>query len=419
MAELLPLWAKALRGQPLTGAEWLFLMKDGKQKSSIMQAALKVLQEQCTQNPVLWKSYVDRTAEYLASKEYDVTVLEKLCAWLGKMQGAPLPKDLEFLWKLSELAQCNHKGEISSKVHTLRHELETLSQEIGQLKPEAQCHTALRIAVSYANAFDFTKAKEVLSPWNTLQGGRSLGSALWDGKILSSLGQYAAFEGKASQALEYFDAALEMFEKLHAINPTEGQRQCEQTAVYAAIASMDIDTLSADIRKQRVEHALGESVLTACEKFSSLATPETRYVHHMLVRYIAQYGTAEEKQVYSKHSHRWHLEERGVGQGHPWPLIQWYRWSMLPESMYEEKEKIMRTLFEYCWGKTSGATVDLIGITLGLAAKAVDLSNENLQKRLHQLTQCMPCATQRIQYLLEAQEDGLALLKKVLPFNYR
>ncbi len=420
VSDLLPVWAKALSAHTvLTGAEWLKLMQEKTQKGSITEKALKNLQNTCLKDKNLWQIYMETTKTYLLGKDYNLETIEKICAWLGQINSDDLPKEQQFFLKMSELATNNHQGDITDKPQKLRAEIQELAESVGESDLGAKCHAALRIAVSYANAFDFAKARQCLAPWDSLHGGNSMGSALWDGKILSSLGQYAAFEGDYSKALSYFDAALIQFEKLQTLDVADWKKQCEQTAVYAAIVAMDMENMPDTERVQRLERALGGSIHAACIKFSKPNVLDDRYVHHMLVRYLATYGTDDEKILYSKNSQYWHIEEHGTGKGHPWPLIQWYRWYMLPENMQEAKKKIMSSLFTYCWGNTSGATVDLIGITLGLSADVLAPTNSSVQERLVELANLMPYAVKKMQFLLDGQETGLSLVKKVLPFNYR
>ncbi len=428
ISDILPLWEKIFGGDMLSGDEWRRLTQERTQQGSITANALRLLQERCMQDEELWRPYIVATSAYLESKEYDITVLERQCAWLSRMgQMEIVSPSLQFFWNLAELAEYNHQGDISPHVHELRGELESLSQNMAQLRPEAQYHAALRIAVSHANALDFTSARQCLAPWNPHAGGSCIGSALWDGKILSSLGQYAAFEGNFTEALQYFDEALGLFAKLSEFDAREGQRQAEQTSVYAAIAAMDISgnasampyDLRQTLRVQRLENALGERILDACHKYARHGSAAGRYLHHALVRYLAEYGTDEEKKAYCAYSQRWCVEDVGVGQGHPWPLIQWYRWYLLPASAQAQKDALMDSLFDFSWSAMSGATVDFIGVTLGLAALEFQHDDPKVQKYVSSFLQHMPCAAERIAHLQTDALSGLALVKAVLPFNYR
>ncbi|MBQ7585695.1 MAG: hypothetical protein IJU40_05550, partial [Desulfovibrionaceae bacterium] len=265
----LPLWAKALKGEALEKSEWQFLMEQKDQ--ALTEHCLKSLKKLCRHEVDLWPRYVEATSDYLATKNYDLKVLERECAWLAETSSQDLKPEMRFFWKLTELANFNHKGDISAKAQKTAKEVEELAPKIGHLKPEATWQAALRLAVFEANRFDFFAAKEKLKPWDPLENGQLTGSALWDGKILSSLGQYEAFNKDNKLALDYFSEALECFKKLSDIDPIGSKLQIEQTSIYAAIAAMDVATFTLQTKKDYLEKALGQSVPQACKTFAALA----------------------------------------------------------------------------------------------------------------------------------------------------
>ena len=66
---------------------------------------------------------------------------------------------------------------------------------VKSIRNYGSCGTAsCYVKVSRDNALDFAKAEERLAQWNPINGGRLTGTALWDGKIFSSFGQYRAFQ---------------------------------------------------------------------------------------------------------------------------------------------------------------------------------------------------------------------------------
>jgi len=415
--ELLPIWAKAINGTVLEAREWQRLTeeKDAERAGSLTEIALRNLKKTCRQTPENWQRYVDGMNAYLAAKEYDLSVVETQANWLAGMEGIQMNPELRFFWKMAELARFNHTGEISTQAMcSAVMEVNELSEKVVQILPHARCHAMLRLAVANANAFDFKGAEKRLAPWNPAAGGSLMGSAIWDGKILSSLGQYTAFQDEPEKALLLFDQALAQFKLLESIDPLESGRQQSQTATYAAIAAMDAQDLSADDRISRMEQALGTSVLDAAGRLGGDASPGNRYHHHLLVRYMVKHGSKSERKAYTGTSSTWLIPEIGAGAGHPWPLIQYYRWELT------KRRQLIESIFDYCWGREQGATVKLIGIALGIASGMLSPIDGMVCGILNDLQVEMPNAKDRIDILLRSKGiSGLELLKKVLPFNYR
>ena len=415
--ELLPIWAKAINGKLLEAREWQRLteQKDAERPGSLTEIALRNLKKTCRQTPEYWQRYVDAMNAYLGAKKYDLSVVETQANWLAGMEGIRMNPEMRFFWKMAELARFNHTGEISTQaMQSTKTEVSDLSEKVGRLLPHAGCHAMLRVAVADANAFNFKGAEERLAPWNSAAGGSLMGSALWDGKILSSLGQYAAFQGEPEKAMPLFDQALTQFKLLEDIDPLESGRQQSQTATYAAIAAMDAEGMSPDDRISRMEQALGTSVLDAAGRLGGDASPGNRYLHHLLVRYLAMHGSKAQQDAYKGTSSTWLIPEIGMGAGHPWPLIQYYRWELT------KRRELIESIFDYCWGREQGATVKLIGIAIGIAGRMLSPSDGTLCGILNDLQVEMPKAEERIAMLLQPGSlSGIELLKKVLPFNYR
>ena len=415
--KLLPIWLKAINGKRIEALEWQRLteQKDAERKRSLTEIALHSLKKTCLRSPEYWQRYVDAMNSYLATKEYVLSVLETQANWLASMEGIKMNAEMRFFWKTAELARYNHTGEISTQgMRSVRIEVNELSEKVGQIVPHARCYAMLRLAVADANAFDFKAAEECLAPWDPKAGGSLMGSAIWDGKILSSLGQYAAFQGESGKALPLFDKALAQFKLLEDIDPLEAKRQRSQTATYAAIAAMDAEGLTSDERNSRMEQALGTSVLDAAGRLGGDASPGNRYHHHLLARYLVLHGSKKQRETYMATSSRWLIREIGAGAGHPWPLIQYYRWEMT------NRRELIESIFDYCWGREQGATVKLIGIAIGIASGMLSPSNGTVCGILNDLQVEMPKAEERIATLLQPGSlSGIELLKRVLPFNYR
>ncbi|MBO4793879.1 MAG: hypothetical protein J5556_04845, partial [Deltaproteobacteria bacterium] len=269
----------------------------------------------------------------------------------------------------------------------------------------------LRLAVSYSNEFDFANAEKCLEKWDVTHGGKPMGSALWDGKILSSRGQYAAFLNKPEKALEFFDQALTCFEMLRGFDERAAQKQIEQTSVYAAIAAMDCENVSREELTRRMEAALGSSVLDAIFLFKGT---EERFLQHLLVRYLVQRGTEEERRAYFSTYRTW--LGSGMGKGHPWPIIQYLRAQLTDDKKLKHK---LAESIGWAASRNSDTTVDFIMTTLLIASGALDPDSEDGHGMIRTLRKKLPLMRCACDLMEKASPGDASLVNEILTFNYR
>ena len=404
---------RILRGDVPDGEEWLLLMGDAFscRKETVQGHAIALLQERCKANPALWDAYARTMHRYLLGKNYALSTLEHMGEWLSPMDAPGITT--EFFWRLSDLARMNHKGVVNREdLRAVKTRLEELTPEMDKLDPMASLHVALRLAVSDANAFAFSTAETRLARWNPAEGGRLTGTLLWDGKILSSLGQYRAFQHDPLGAVRLFRRALECFATLPR---EEGPRQMEQTKTYLAIASMDLpDATEEDIRAA-VADALGCDIMEAASSYGKKPLAGSRYLHHLLVRYLAMHGSKEEKKAYCSRQNLWTMPQAGFQAGHPWPLIQYYRWLMIDREDSLFRNELINTMGDTL-GSNEGLTVELIFYAILFS---MGISAKEFTSRLLRIQAVLPAASPLVDQMLAAGSDDPLLAARILPFNYR
>ncbi|MCR5258676.1 MAG: hypothetical protein K6E40_11035 [Desulfovibrio sp.] len=398
------------------GEGWLQLMQEEPVEGSLPQQALALLQSRCKAQPERWERYAKAMQDYLAGKQYALNVLERMSGWLRPMDSPSLAAN--FFWHSAELARLNHMGDVGSPAMLATvAELERLAPEMGKLDPVARLHVALRMAVADSNAFNFAGAEARLAPWNPLAGGRLTGSSLWDGKILSSLGQYRAFQNDPLGGARLFEQALDTFGTLQGADAAEAARQMSQTGTYLAVALMDSPGIGAQVVRWSVEKALGTSIAEAAEQYACRPVSGSPYPHYLLARYLAYSGTEEDRAPYLRGSQRWADPGSGVLAGHPWPQIQYFRWLMTDDDDESLRDALKQSIF-YARGKDDMPTVELIVSAVCIAMGLFEPSMPEVRALLLKLGAQMPLAEPIVRQLLTASPGDRLLARRVLPFNF-
>ncbi len=376
-------------------------------------SALKALQTRCLDKPALWSAYARAMQDYLLGKDYDLGVLEKMAEWFEPMQTSDLTTRYFFL--SARLAQFNHMGDaVSDELESVRTELCELAPEMSKLNPMADLHVALRLAVADANAFDFARAEQRLARWNPAENGQLTGSALWDGKILSSLGQYRAFQRDLPGACRLFRDALHVFATLP---EEEARRQLPQTQNYLAIASMDRHELASEDVRRLVEESLGASIEEFCTRMGTAQGLANRYGHYLLTRYLSRRGTREERELYLRTQDNWATQEEGYGAGHPWPIIQYHRWLLADREDTDLRRQLASTIYP-AMGRSIMPTVELIAWAIIISMGELDPKDQAVAKRLRELEAMMPESTPVVQQISHDEPGDELLAQRILPFNY-
>lgn len=411
-APVLSICHDILTGRNPDAAAWQRLVQASLRPGLLIDHALRVLQDRCRVDDSLWQPYVQAMQDYLLGKQYDLPVLERMAQWLSPLRSDDLPTN--FFWLAVRLAQLNHKGDAASdELNEVKHRLLLLAPQMGTLDPVAELHAALRLAVSDANAFDFARAEARLAPWNPDADGRLTGSALWDGKILSSLGQYRAFQRDVTGACRLFRQALEHFSHLP---EDEFRRQSTQTRTYLAIASMDRPDVEDDEARRLVETALGQDIPAFVARMAGADGMTNRYGHYLLTRYLCRRGSPEERAAYLHKRQHWTCWESGFAAEHPWPIIQYHRWLMTDRDETDLRNALAGSL-QQALG-TAGLTVEVITMSIALCMGLLRTQDANVSRRLHRLAVMLPESEPIIRQLLAAENPDEQLALRVLPFNY-
>ena len=393
------------------GKQFIELVNSADDKESLQNYSLSILQKKCINNPNYWEIYSKAMQQYLASKVYSLPVLERMSQWLQAMNNPSL--EAKYFWYSSEFSRLNHMGDVDSKaLQNVKSELDELTPKMQLKDPTALLNIVLRLSVSDSNAFDFAHAEKRLAAWNPAVGGQLLGSALWDGKILSSLGQFRAFQNDFVGAITFFRQAIKKFNALTLADPQEGKRQIDQTRTYLAIAMMDDPESDTDEMRHSVAVALNGSIKDAIQKYGKKPLAPNPYPHYLLARYLAYAGTEEERNAYRNYSDKW-TESSMYGSGHPWPQIQYFRWLMTDDDDDMLKKELKKSI-SIVRGKDNMPTVELIVLAISLSMSILSSKSEAVQKILYRYLVKMPCAESIIRQMMTAEEGDRLLAKRII-----
>jgi hypothetical protein len=232
--------------------------------------------------------------------------------------------------------------------------------------------------------------------------------------VQSSFGQHAAFEGRFERADGYFARALEAFQRLS--DPEEAAGEITQTGTYRAIAAMDDPRADTDTVRRRVAALLPLSP-DGIARLAASTEAREKYLHHLLVRYLVERGSPGERGAYLAARNRW-----ANAEGHPWPLVEAYRGLLLAEVDRDAALAHLEEARSLAFRADQGPIVLLIGATIAVAAQGLGAPATVSDDELRALADLLPGAAPRIERLREARRhprDPLALLREVLPFNFR
>jgi hypothetical protein len=374
---------------------------------------LDQLSESCRQDPKLWRRYFEATQHHLESKAIDLKQLGKEVQWLKlcKPEKAEIPPLLELAWLTAELEATNHLGHVDEdKVDKLR----KLCDELYAEKADMVCQAELVLAVRATNQFQFDEATRALERWKDKDP--AVAGIQHTARVHSSLGQHAAFRGDHDAAETHFAQAIDIFELLS--DPTEKSLDIRQTANYRAIAAMNCPETDREITRQHVEFVTPLGLEDIGEMAIS-ASAEEKFAHHLLLRYLVQYGIKEERTAYLSARKSWRSDQ----EGHPWPLIQCCRALLLHADNAKEALRYLHDAFDMTMAGNQGPTVKMIGLVIGLVAMGWGAEEMVTREELEQLQEELPAASDRIDRMVEAlstpPDPAESLLAEILPFNFR
>ena len=409
--ELLGFWDAFAQGVHLSGSEWWSLLPLGDNPSALAANLLAGIGHEARQLPSVWDVFLKETGRQMASGPVDLRALSRAVDWLETW--APAEKQIlplmRLIWLTVKLARSNHMG---ASENAWEHEMEQLEALLFDEAAPSVCHADLHLAVARTNRFDFANAGKSLAKWDS-QPMAVPGLKYW-GQVQSSLGQHHAFTGNNAAAVACFDRALAAFAKLS--DPDIRAKECEQTGVYRAIAVMD-DTGSSDedVRNAMIA-VFGKLDVSTVEKLATSNDPRSRYMHHLLLRWLVNRGDKDLENTYLSLRDKWQL-----GEGHPWPLIELYRAIILHPLDPKEAMSHALSATDLAFSANQGPVVRMIGACCRTIAAHWGETWTHSEQEIQSLSTELPFAGNHLQNLKNGvmEDDPRKFLSKCLPFNFR
>lgn len=365
-------------GRPLSSADWYTLVSSVQSFDSrtLIDDFLMQLGQRSQNELWLWRSYLAEVKERISMKSLAPHSLAKVIGWLEQYKplGQSIPKIVELQFRGAKLTLENHQGLSiqSSLLNTMSLAFELLEEDA----PKAS-EVILRAVVAMTNAYNF----EILTPYvdQLLQESVKVFGLSNYGKILSTRGQLAAFNGDPISAQDYFDQALAIFAKLS--DTQQCLRESLQTKSYRLFALLDdqavdepnilreFDSYIRDVNGSDVKKALPHiSIWDGTRKFA----------HHLVLRAIVtgRLNREEFGKAYLDSFDKW-----ASGEDHPWQLIAFYRALLLAQNdRIADAQAQIRNALEICDSNPDG-TITWIGVVIEQTAKHIGIApEENLKE---------------------------------------
>jgi hypothetical protein len=410
--------------------KWLISLEDSMNPHSLSGQVLDRLAAHCRANSRKWDELVESLFQYLESKALDLFILGRQCEWLeySRPLNCQLPKTVALMLRVAQLATKNHRG--ATGCEPLMDEVRQLGTQLLMEDARLVCRADLHLAVQPTNSFQFDLAGRHMLRWRDMlgmvidehavrqtnpdMGVMTIGLKL-SGRVKSTLGQHLAFQGRNAQACELFQLAIKDFERLS--DKKVATKDMVQTGTYLAIASMDDPNCPPEVVLQRVEQVLGP-LDQAVKKLARDVDPSRKYSHHLLLRYLAQFGDNDLVARYMDAA-----KDMPYEYGHPWQLIQFYRVCMARRIGRSVSQETIMSIWDLAFDAQQGQTVRFIGMAIGAALGSIDPSWEIVPKTLLVLSENLPAAKDRLELLEHHVKsppvDSLVALRELLPFNFR
>jgi hypothetical protein len=387
----------------------LIALPEAVEPTSLVAYVLSRAAEGCRRDAGVWREYLDATRTHLESKAVDLVTVGRQVGFLTACAPAneTLPPALSLTWAVARVEAANHRGETDTDATDA---LMSLGDRLFDEAAPLVCQAELVAAVLHTNAFRFDTASRVLDRWQrvpvAVPGRRHFG------RVQSSLGQHAAFRGDHEGAQRHFAAALEAFNGLS--DPAQAAAERQHTQTYVAISAMDAPAaLGLDARAE-----VGRCVDLSPEGIRHLAKSRdagTKYAHHMLVRFVWQWGTPAERALYLEAAGQCDFE---TSDGHPWPLIGAYRGALLAEAnRIDEARTVLRSAVG--GALDGGPTMQYIAAVIAMfGARLLGEPRPELGSFEAQLRLALPDAPWAV---IDAQAtlDARTFWMRALPFNFR
>lgn len=402
--------------KPLSAPDWyrLAAQAGAEPTHSLAHDLLRQLSQRVRHDHSLWQHYLNEVRWHLIQKNYRIVDIAATLGWLQQAHPTAttaLPPQLQLQWLTARLACANHLG------HTdlaLVSQCLALGQQLREeIAPEV-CQAFLRIAVACTNSFDFASARPLLTLWQE-QAPAVVGLSYY-GKVLSSLGQIEAFEGRPSAAIILFEQALAIFERLSDVH--DRLREAKQTQIYRLIALCDEPSTTARTLAKALEN-FWQQPLTEIAATLAESDHHRRFEQYLLLRVLIHYPELVDARIaYLQKQATWQ-----EGEGHPWPLIEaWRGWLLLAHGHKEKAQHAFMMAINTCRDSDQGAILHWIAEVLAALAQSLGLEAplpnptrlDMVQTRLPHI----PVAAVAQLALAPTHASQIRILNLCLPFNF-
>lgn len=401
---------------PMTPEMWLELVRDTdfEVQNSLGSILLTKLGEETQQDAKAWQGFLELVQEHLYSKAIDLQLLHRQIAWLKRFTPdvSALTPYFQLLWQTTRLADANHVGDVEESEHFFT-DFSKNCDLLRDEKIELVALAVLHMSTYFTNKFEFDLAEKALEP--ILDKTMHFPGAQYDAQALSSRGQARAFLGRNEEASADFSDAISSFEKLS--DERVGRLDIHQTQAYRVISKMDTPGMPDSEVLADLESYLGSSLSDAVERLAVSCDTETKYDHHILLRYLAGSNREPEREAYLSHRADWK-----TAVGHPWELITFYRAILVGERDAELRDALLHEAYEK--SLSGGITLKLIAcVILGGQYYFDPTCREALERLTQEVLSSLPALgpdrTARLTAQLQTPQPPLFHAQSVLPFNFR
>lgn len=408
--------------EKLAPADWYALCAASGQEP-MMAEFLEQLGHQVSQDPKRWYQYLEEVRQHLRLKQFKLSEIATVLNWLERWAptDTQLPPVLRLMLESAQLAIENHHGK-TEKSRILQC-LALSTQVYDEAAPEA-CEALLRLTAATTNSFEFDVLLSSLEQW--AKEPVAVPGLLNHAKVLSSIGQLHAFEGRLQEADQAFSKALAAFGRL--TDPSQAKREQNQTRNYQLIARMDNPESPANELVAEVVSYLGallhKETPEAISRSLAHSGQGLHYEHHLWLRTLVRYPNelSSARSAYLEQAHQWQIET-----SHPWGLIEAYRsWLLLEAGQSEAAAKSMQHAIELCSQSEYGFTLQWMAEVFRTWAQVLHLSgvegpSTEERERLKQNLPCAPHEALAHFAMLPPQSSHMQCLEQLslcLPFNF-
>jgi tellurite resistance protein len=413
-SQLRKAWEAIDGGRRPDAAGWQRLMEDpdARVPGSLVRLLLDRVAAACREDAGYWRSLCEGVLARLDGRDVNLVVVGDAVAELARCtpSGEALTPRMQLAFQTARLWHANHLGAVQL---TLAHELFILGVRLFEEVPALVCQADLVRAVAHTNHFDFAGARVAVAHWRGMRP--EVAGLQHHGRILSTLGQHAAFRGSQAEALHMFDEAMEAFSRLS--EPRMAERERWQTGTYRAIAVMDTPGVPAEVVRAALEAQTGPLDAGSIGRWATDA--RNPFIHHALLRWLIAHGTPAERDAYREAGGIWETQAF-----HPWHLIEAYRGLLCWDAGDDaQAEAFLDSAVAIALAPGQGPTVRFMGLTLARLTTRLGLQREPIpDAELRALSEALPLAPWAAwgeEGALPSLAAAWAWLGRVLPFNFR